>query len=43
MPAPLIFIHYGNSSYLPYVMKVVKRFNPQKEIIFLGDKQNAWL
>ena len=43
MNAPLLFIHYGNSSYLPYVIKVARQFNPDKEIIFLGDEQNDYL
>jgi hypothetical protein len=40
---PLLFIHYGNSSYLPYVIKVAKRSNPHREIIFLGDEYNQYL
>jgi hypothetical protein len=43
MSAPIILIHYGNSSYLPYVVKLAKRSNPDKEIIFLGDEHNAYL
>ena len=43
MGIPIIFIHYGNSSFLPYVVKVAKRFNPDKEIIFLGDEHNDYL
>jgi hypothetical protein len=44
MPSPpLLLIHYGNSSYLPYVIKVAKRSNPHREIIFLGDQQNQYL
>lgn len=43
MQAPILLIHYGNSSYLPYVIQVAKRFNPTKEILFLGDEQNAYL
>jgi hypothetical protein len=43
MGAPIIFIHYGNSSFLPFVIKIAKRFNPNKEIIFLGDKDNDYL
>ena len=40
---PILFIHYGNSSYLPYVINVAKRFNPHKDILFLGDEHNAYL
>lgn len=43
MTAPLILIHYGNSSYLPYVIRVARRFNPGQRIIFLGDQSNAYL
>ena len=43
MSTPIIFIHYGNSSYLPYVIQIAKKFNPKKEIIFLGDEQNEYL
>ncbi|HZD53067.1 MAG TPA: hypothetical protein VE175_08470 [Woeseiaceae bacterium] len=43
MSAPIVLIHYGNSSYLPYVIEIAKRFNPHKEIIFLGDEENAYL
>jgi hypothetical protein len=43
MNIPIIFIHYGNSSYLPYVMKIAKKYNPKKHIIVLGDEQNAYL
>jgi hypothetical protein len=43
MSAPIVLIHYGNSSYLPYIVEVAKRSNPHKEIIFLGDEDNAYL
>jgi hypothetical protein len=43
MSAPLLLIHYGNSSYLPYVIQIARRFNPGKEIIFLGDERNRYL
>lgn len=42
-PPPILLIHYGNSSYLPYVIKIAKRFNPAKEIILLGDQHNEHL
>jgi hypothetical protein len=41
--APILLIHYGNSSYLPYVIKVAKHFNPRREIIFLGDEHNEYV
>ena len=41
--APILLIHYGNFSYLPYVIKVAKRFNPHREIIFLGDEHNEYV
>jgi hypothetical protein len=43
MRAPLILIHYGNSSYLPYVIQLARRSNPEKEIILLGDEHNEYL
>jgi hypothetical protein len=41
--APIVLIHYGDSSYLPYVIKVAHRFNPHSEIIFLGDERNEYV
>jgi hypothetical protein len=41
--APILLIHYGDSSYLPYVIRVAQRFNPRREIIFLGDEDNEYL
>ena len=43
MNAPIILIHYGNSSFLPYVVQLIKRFNPRKELLFLGDESNDYL
>ena len=43
MTAPIILIHYGNSSFLPYVVQIAKRFNPSKDIVFLGDDHNSYL
>jgi hypothetical protein len=40
---PLLLIHYGDSSYLPYVIKIARRFNPRREIMFLGDENNEYL
>jgi hypothetical protein len=40
---PLLLIHYGNSAYLPYAIKVARRFNPGREILFLGDHANVYL
>ncbi len=37
---PIIFIHYGNSDYLKYTLTFAKYYNPDKEIILLGDKKN---
>ena len=42
-PAPIIFCHYGNTDYLPYVVDCVRRTNPQKRIVLLGDETNRWL
>lgn len=41
MNVPLIFIHYGNSSYLQYTLKSAVLFNPDKRVILLGDAKNA--
>ncbi len=38
--APIIFCHYGNSKYLPYVFECIKLSNKNKEIILLGDESN---
>jgi hypothetical protein len=43
MNAPIIFCHYGNSEYLPYVFELARAKNPDKRIILLGDKDNKWL
>lgn len=40
MSAPLVFIHFGNSSYLRFTLRNAKRFNPDKRIILLGDGRN---
>lgn len=37
---PIIFIHYGDSEYLPYTLKSARIFNPSSRIILLGDKSN---
>jgi len=39
--APLIFIHYGDSYYLKHSLAAAVAFNPDKEIILLGDAANA--
>lgn len=43
MTSPIIFCHYGNSEYLPYVMQLASEKNPEKDIILLGDDSNKWL
>lgn len=40
MNPPLVFIHYGNSSYLKFTLRAARLFNPQKPIILLGDDRN---
>lgn len=40
---PIIFLHYGNSYYLKFVLAIAKKNNPGKKIILLGDKSNAHL
>lgn len=43
MDAPIIFCHYGNSAYLPYVLEVSRINNRDKEIFLLGDQENRWI
>ncbi len=38
---PIIFIHFGNASYLWYAVRQARLFNPDAEIILLGDRSNA--
>jgi hypothetical protein len=40
MTSPIIFCHYGNSDYLKHTLKSARYFNPDKEIILLGDSIN---
>lgn len=40
---PLLFIHKGNSDYLFYTLTCAKLFNPEREIILLGDDANKHL
>lgn len=42
-PVPIIFIHYGNASYLRYTLETARRSNPGKRIILLGDESNKHL
>lgn len=43
MEAPIIFIHKGYSDYLDYTITCAKKFNPNKEFILLGNKENEHL
>jgi len=38
--APIIFCHFGNSPYLPYVFACATLSNPGKQIVLLGDESN---
>ena len=40
---PIIFIHYGNTEYLKYTIQFAKYYNPEKEVIILGDNNNMYL
>lgn len=40
MNTPILFCHYGISDYLKYTLKSARYFNPNKEIVLLGDSQN---
>ncbi len=37
MAIPIVFIHQGNSSYLPWTLLQCRHWNPHSEIILLGD------
>lgn len=37
---PVIFTHYGNTSYLCYTLNCLKRTNPRSRLILLGDSCN---
>ena len=41
MQAPIIFIHFSNSSYLKYTLRSARLFNPDKRVILLGDASTA--
>jgi hypothetical protein len=43
MNTPILFCHYGISDYLKYTLKSARYFNPNKEIVLLGDSQNCSL
>ena len=43
MNSPIIFCHYGNSEYLPFVFQAARLTNPEKDIFLLGDSENKWL
>lgn len=43
MNVPILFCHYGISDYLKYTLKSARYFNPNKEIVLLGDSQNRSL
>ncbi len=42
MSIPIVFIHYGDCSYLKYTLKSAKLFNPEKRVILIGDKTNKY-
>lgn len=39
--APLVFVHYGDSYYLRYTLEAAVLFNPDKQVVLLGDRHNA--
>ncbi|MDF2529389.1 MAG: hypothetical protein K0Q57_269 [Gammaproteobacteria bacterium] len=43
MALPIIFLHQGNSPYLWFSIRQAKFFNPESEIILLGDSSNQHL
>lgn len=42
MEAPIIFIHYNDSYYLKHTLRSAVLFNPDKEVILLGDENNRY-
>jgi len=43
MNAPIVFCHFNNSPYLPFVLESARLTNPDKEIFLLGDEKNRWM
>lgn len=41
MNAPIIFIHYGDDDYLRFTLHAAKLFNPDKNVVLLGDQANS--
>lgn len=41
--APILFIHYGNASYLRHTIQAARTSNPEKRLILLGDESNRHL
>jgi len=39
-PAPIVFIHYGDSKYLRFTLESARRFNPGRRVLLLGDAAN---
>ena len=42
-PLPIIFVHTGNSNIISYALNQARKFNPDSEIILLGDESNSWV
>ena len=42
-PLPILFVHTGNSNIIAYALNQAKHFNPDSEIILLGDESNCWV
>lgn len=40
---PLFFVHKGTDYYLQYALNQIRFFNPNSDIILLGDKKNSWV
>ncbi len=38
---PILFIHYGPANYLRWTLAVARRFNPDKQIVLLGEVSNS--
>lgn len=42
MDTPVIITHFGDSYFLPHVLSQLKKSNPQKRIVLLGDSSNKF-
>lgn len=41
--SPIIYCHFGNSFYLEFILAVAIKSCPNRSVVVLGDRSNAWL